>query len=486
MDLASFKTTLRDLTSYDDYLDLLKDLTRREKGCIIQNLVLDTSAVVLPQRWKYLVETITRDECRRMNEAMDLKAYGFWKDRLWNILRQEYTGYEKILSDKSRPPIAQSFLDRNDHPAYRPPHNPYIVEPTLRRSGRIRRSTLRGIDDNSSEHDDKPSQYVDKVDSPILISESKSKNAQSQAGDSQHDSNGRATSPSAIKKLRQRRKTGQTSAHFPTPIVKKKRLPAGTSCIAFPPTTASRFGIVQEALWDDPYKLLIAVMFLNKTKGETAMPIFRSLMARYPTPDDLARADVSEISAMIYHLGLQTQRAKKLINFAKIWVADPPQLGRRHRSRDYPCHGDGRALKPDAIEPDATLCAGALEVAHLPGCGPYAWDSWRIFCRDVLRGVATGYDGEGSGGCGFEPEWKRVLPLDKELRAFLRWMWLRQGWVWDPISGKSEAADPEVLRRAAEARTEWVVPEIVGEGSGDAAVLLVDDSGGVENIGYHR
>jgi hypothetical protein len=34
-----------------------------------------------------------------------------------------------------------------------------------------------------------------------------------------------------------------------------------------------------------------------------------------------------------------------------------------------------------------------------------------------------------------EPEWKRVLPEDKELRACLRWMWMREGFEWDPATG---------------------------------------------------
>ena len=32
----------------------------------------------------------------------------------------------------------------------------------------------------------------------------------------------------------------------------------------------------------------------------------------------------------------------------------------------------------------------------------------------------------------------RVLPEDKELRACLRWMWMREGWEWDPVTGERE------------------------------------------------
>jgi hypothetical protein len=63
----------------------------------------------------------------------------------------------------------------------------------------------------------------------------------------------------------------------------------------------------------------------------------------------------------------------------------------------------------------------AWEIGHLTQ-GPYALDSWRIFCRDVLLGRSEHWTGKGSEP-GFQPEWMRVLPRDKELRACLRWMW---------------------------------------------------------------
>lgn len=91
---------------------------------------------------------------------------------------------------------------------------------------------------------------------------------------------------------------------------------------------------------------------------------------------------------------------------------------------------------------------GAWEIAHLAGVGPYAIDSWRIFCRDKLRGLADGYNGEGA-GADFEPEWKRVLPMDKELRAYLRWKWLQEGWDWNPTTGKRHKASEALLEAAS-------------------------------------
>jgi len=133
-----------------------------------------------------------------------------------------------------------------------------------------------------------------------------------------------------------------------------------------------------------------------------------------------------------------------MVKMAKIWVSQPPVVGKRYQTRNYPKHGDHRQfLGQKTVESDASHCDGALEIGHLPGCGSYAWDSWRIFCRDVLRGVAKDYRGEGAAAEGFEPEWMRVLPLDKELRVTVKWMWLREGWIWDPETGEKRRATNE-------------------------------------------
>ena len=85
------------------------------------------------------------------------------------------------------------------------------------------------------------------------------------------------------------------------------------------------------------------------------------------------------------------------------------------------------------------------------GIGAYAIDSWRIFCRDELRGLPTGLPKELTPEAKEEElqkEWTRVLAGDKELRAYLRWRWLRNGWEWDPITGERKKGDESELAKA--------------------------------------
>jgi methyl-CpG-binding domain protein 4 len=234
---------------------------------------------------------------------------------------------------------------------------------------------------------------------------------------------------------------------------KKPRTPGGVvSCIPFPPLSSPYFGLIQEKLAHEPFRLLIAVTFLIRTHGKHAIPVFYELMEKYPTPESLVCASKDDIVPLIRHLGLQNQRAGTYQTYAKIWVQNPPVRGKRYAVRDYPTKGSGKDIGKDEVLPDDDKRV-AWEIGHMTQ-GPYAIDSWRIFCRDVLRGVAGGWNGEGAQE-GFQPEWMRVLPQDKELRAYLRWMWLKEGFEWDPFTGEKEVASERLMRAAMEGRIAW-------------------------------
>lgn len=230
-----------------------------------------------------------------------------------------------------------------------------------------------------------------------------------------------------------RSKIPKISPYFPNPLVEPD------SCLPFPPIEAPSFGLIQEQLAHDPFRLLIATIFLNRTRGGVAIPVLFQVFERYPTVEAMAGADPSELVSMIRGLGFQNQRAKKCIGLAQTWLAQPPVKGRRYRQLHYPRKLDGRDISRDECIDDEDPRV-AWEVAHLPGVGAYSLDSWRIFCRDELRGQAQ--------TASFVPEWKSVLPSDKELRAYLTWMWLKEGWSWARETGQRTAASDKMLRAA--------------------------------------
>ncbi|KAK8049528.1 methyl-CpG-binding domain-containing protein 4 [Apiospora phragmitis] len=238
---------------------------------------------------------------------------------------------------------------------------------------------------------------------------------------------------------------------------KSPRPPRGTvSALPFPTLSAPRFGLVQEELAGDPFRLLIAVTFLVRTSGKAAVPVFRTLMDKFPSPEALAGAQPSEISAMIKHLGLSVVRTAQIQKFARIWLEKPPTRDVRYGVKNYPRTGDGsdiwagEELPPEEHDDSRT---SAWEIGHMTQ-GPYAIDSWRIFCRDALLERAQDWKGKGREG-EFQPEWMRVLPQDKELRAYLRWMWMLEGWAWDPATGDKEVLSEQLWSAVNEGRVAW-------------------------------
>ncbi|PLN76149.1 hypothetical protein BDW42DRAFT_188850 [Aspergillus taichungensis] len=219
------------------------------------------------------------------------------------------------------------------------------------------------------------------------------------------------------------------------------------SCLPFPPIDEPSFGLVQEQLAHDPFRLLIATIFLNRTRGAVALPVLFQVFDQFPTIESMATANPASLVSMIRCLGFQNQRAKKCIGLAQTWLAHPPSRDRRYRKLHYPCKTDGRDVgQEECVDYDDPRVA--WEIAHLPGVGAYSLDSWRIFCRDELRGRATDWKGRNAAEDSFVPEWKTVLPQDKELRAYLTWMWLKEGWVWDHHTGQRTPASEKTMRAA--------------------------------------
>ncbi|KAJ4137648.1 hypothetical protein NW768_003236 [Fusarium equiseti] len=242
----------------------------------------------------------------------------------------------------------------------------------------------------------------------------------------------------------------------------QKRPPSGTvPSVPFAPLTSPSFGLIQEDLAHEPFWLLVAVSFLIKTKGVHAIPTFYKVKERFPTPADVASARNSDaIIAMIRHLGLAHHRVTLVQNIARGFLDDPPAAGKLYKVKNYDCRDvelTPRSAELNGYAPFSKRGGNgdleAWEIGHLTQ-GKYAVDSWRIFCRDELLGRAKDWKGKGRKP-EFQPEWMRVHPNDKELRAYLRWMWMKEGWEWDPTTGKRIVLREELRNAVNEGRVEY-------------------------------
>ncbi|KXH60086.1 methyl-CpG binding domain-containing protein 4 [Colletotrichum salicis] len=250
--------------------------------------------------------------------------------------------------------------------------------------------------------------------------------------------------------------------NLPSPAKQSPRSKRGAglvSTIPFPQLSALRFGLIQEEFAHEPFWLLVVVTFLVKTAGTLAIPTFYKVKERFPTPEALADPEATPtIMSMIRHLGLSVVRTAAIQRYARVWLEKPPTGGVVYRVKNY----DKRDIEASVLRLDGDAGQGspelptnedtddAWEMGHFTQ-GKYALDSWRIFCRDDLLGRAQDWNGKGAAP-NFQPEWMRVRPDDKELRACLRWMWMREGWEWDPVTGEKTVLRDEMRRAVDEER----------------------------------
>ncbi|KFP89031.1 Methyl-CpG-binding domain protein 4, partial [Acanthisitta chloris] len=130
----------------------------------------------------------------------------------------------------------------------------------------------------------------------------------------------------------------------------------------------SPFNLVQETLFHDPWKLLIATIFLNKTSGKHRLVLLLwEFLKKYPSPEVARDADWKEMSELLKPLGLYELRANTIIKFSDEYLSKPWR---------YPI--------------------------ELHGIGKYGNDSYRIFCVN---------------------EWKEVQPQDRKLNMYHAWLW---------------------------------------------------------------
>ncbi|CAI5495394.1 unnamed protein product [Closterium sp. Naga37s-1] len=130
----------------------------------------------------------------------------------------------------------------------------------------------------------------------------------------------------------------------------------------------SPFGLIQERLYRDPWRLLVACMLLNKTAGRQLHKVIWDLFRLIPTPEAAIAASTAEIARTIQSLGLHNKRAAMIQRFSEEFL-----------------RGDW------------------TDVRQLHGIGKYAADAHAIFC---------------------EGRWREVRPDDHMLNKY--WDWLKR------------------------------------------------------------
>jgi A/G-specific adenine glycosylase len=109
----------------------------------------------------------------------------------------------------------------------------------------------------------------------------------------------------------------------------------------------------------DPWRILVAEVLLIQTNAAKVVKVYEEFVKRYPTPAQLAEAEVSEIEELLRPLGLHRQRARLLKRAAEVLC------------REYGCR------VPESYE----------ELRRLPGVGDYVASAILLFAYGKQRSL---------------------------------------------------------------------------------------------------
>jgi methyl-CpG-binding domain protein 4 len=124
--------------------------------------------------------------------------------------------------------------------------------------------------------------------------------------------------------------------------------------------------LIQESLWPDEWKILVACLMLNQTTRKQLDKVIDTFFEKWPNAHALLQATEAEIQDVIKPLGFWNKRPKTLKKFSEQYIA-----------------------------------GGWSEPIELYGVGKYANDAWRIFIRG---------------------DWQAVEPKDHALNKYHDWL----------------------------------------------------------------
>jgi len=113
--------------------------------------------------------------------------------------------------------------------------------------------------------------------------------------------------------------------------------------------TRSGFGLIQEDLWPDEWKILVSCMMLNCTSRKQVEKVLPSFFSKWSCLDDLILAEIDEITETIAPLGFKNRRTKNILDISTSYI------------KNY-----------------------WKDPRDLPGVGEYAARVWEMFCKNDL------------------------------------------------------------------------------------------------------
>lgn len=111
----------------------------------------------------------------------------------------------------------------------------------------------------------------------------------------------------------------------------------------------SGYGLIQEDLWPDSWKILVSCVMLNCTTRKQVEKVLPKFFSLWPSAEALLKSNPEDITETIAALGFKNRRTKSLLNMSRFYL-----------EREW------------------------KDPRELPGVGEYGARAWEIFCADKL------------------------------------------------------------------------------------------------------
>jgi hypothetical protein len=141
----------------------------------------------------------------------------------------------------------------------------------------------------------------------------------------------------------------------------------------------SPFGFLEELFRDNPWRLLLSTIMLNRTTRIQVDVVLYEFLQKWPDATSASNGNEMDIATVIRPMGMVHRRARGIIRFSKEWLELLSRKRGNEASRNSIAMGSGR---------EAFLLTRE-EVTSLYYCGDYAYDAYRIFTQGKLDAVTT-------------------------------------------------------------------------------------------------
>lgn len=74
--------------------------------------------------------------------------------------------------------------------------------------------------------------------------------------------------------------------------------------------------------WKSDFQILVSTIMSARTRDETTIPVAEKLFKKYPSAEKLAKTKLSEVETIIRPVNFYRNKAKSIINCAKVLVKD--------------------------------------------------------------------------------------------------------------------------------------------------------------------